>query len=90
MPNINILSSGNTSAPSSWFTVAPNVVHTLLLRGRNGRVGLEFQGADGQPEEVHTMNTTEKLGKTTQVFGPITYRVNRPAQADSLGVDQIT
>ena len=90
MPNTNILAAGNTSEPSSWFTVEPNAVHTLLMRGANGRVNLEFQGADGQPEQVHTMNTADKLGKTTQVFGPITYRVNRPAQADSLAVDQIT
>lgn len=90
MPNTNILVAGDTALPSSWFSVAPNEAHTVLLRGRNGRVGIEFQGADGQPEEVHTLNTTDRMGKTTQVLGPITYRVNRPAQADSVAVDQIT
>jgi len=90
MPNINILAAGTTALPSSWFTVADNAAHTLLLRGRNGLVSVEFQGADGQPEEVHTLNTTDRMGKTTQVSGPVTYRVHRPAQADSVAVDQIT
>ena len=90
MPTTNILAAGTTAAPSSWFTVAQNEAHTLLLRGRNGRVSVEFQGADSQPEEVHTLNTADRLGKTTQVSGPVTYRVSRPAQADSVGVDQIT
>jgi hypothetical protein len=89
MPQTNIIASGNTAQQSSWYTLAPSDVHTLLLRG-NGTVLIEARDADNGPEAIGDLTPSRVNGKTTQVLGPITYRVNRPAQANNVAVDQIT
>jgi hypothetical protein len=90
MPQTNVIPSGNTLASSDWVTLDASGICGFLLRGASGTVLIEQRAADNSPEVIGDLNTSRYMGKSTQVYGPGTYRVTRPVQADNVAVDQIT
>lgn len=83
-----LLAAGTTSAQSADVVIADGARKSLMLIGTgaaSGRVVVQYKRQDGTYKSHTTLNGVRRLA---QFSGPITLRVNRPAQTPSVGVDQ--
>lgn len=88
-----ILPVANTEASSSTFTVASGEVKRLALASS---AALSLSGTHVVKVETQTNSVWQQISvlrsnnlllRTLRIDAPGTYRVTRPAQAESVGVD---
>jgi len=84
-----ILASGTAAAQSDTQEATSGQVHSLILHptSADNSVVIEALGSGGQWRAFGFLNLQQPV---RQVYGPLSYRVNRPLQSGACSVDRVT